>query len=38
MKKAKKMLALLAILTLIVGFQGCKAGCGCPKFSIQQPQ
>ncbi len=36
MKKAKKMLALVAIFAFVLGFQSCKAGCNCPKFSVQQ--
>jgi hypothetical protein len=36
MKKAKNMLVFATILTLLLGFQACKAGCGCPKFSTQQ--
>ncbi len=35
MKKTYKFLAIIALIAFIAGTTGCKAGCGCPKFKVE---
>ncbi|MGK0388130.1 MAG: hypothetical protein ACI94Y_000858 [Maribacter sp.] len=36
MKNTYKLLAIVAVLAVVVSFSSCKAGCGCPKFQLEQ--
>lgn len=36
MKNIKKIAVIVLLVMAVTSLQSCKAGCGCPKFSIQK--